>query len=388
LLALDVGEGLDDARTAARAARLAAEGVPDYWRVELHPNRDPLTMEMLRIWKDPDVASRRYASVSAYSHNADLLVRPTALAEVRIPIDEVLPFACERFPSPHAGEERPPASVSRPAGASSCHAPVFMLDANAPPPTLVFDAVGADGVASRLRFRAISVAPGDGFDPVTSGLVIGIHGPFLNEEVVDAVLPAGGAWRRADGAHPSWAYRDPAASVAGIVDVTVRSTDDQRFVWEIRGERGRYRVPMEDIQNWGSIGVHLGSARGGNRETCGAVFFRTAGPGAGCLSNPPDTLTCRGPDRAAGCSGDDPDSLVRCAIRQVVAAEEVFFALHDRHFSGSCEDLPDVELPKGLVCALTGTATTFTVTMRHADATKSCTWTSNPSAGSPNPLCS
>ena len=74
--------------------------------------------------------------------------------------------------------------------------------------------------------------------------------------------------------------------------------------------------------------------------------------------------------------------------RNAATAQEAYFVDFNTYFSGACSGLPGFTLSSGVVCTTTGTATDFTVNASHPSATKSCVWTSNPGAGSPNLVCS
>jgi len=74
--------------------------------------------------------------------------------------------------------------------------------------------------------------------------------------------------------------------------------------------------------------------------------------------------------------------------RNAATAQEAYFVDNNTYTTGACSTLPGFTGSGGVVCNTVGTATTFTVTTSHLSATKSCTWTSNPAAGSPNLVCS
>ena len=79
---------------------------------------------------------------------------------------------------------------------------------------------------------------------------------------------------------------------------------------------------------------------------------------------------------------------VAADCRNAATAQEAYFVDNNTYATGGCTTLPGFTGSGGVVCNTTGTATAFTVTTSHPSATVSCTWTSNPGAGSPNLVCS
>jgi len=79
---------------------------------------------------------------------------------------------------------------------------------------------------------------------------------------------------------------------------------------------------------------------------------------------------------------------VSADARNAATAQEGYFVDNNSYFSGACTGLPGFTLSGGVVCSTTGTATSFTVNASHPSATKSCVWTSNPSGGAANLVCS
>jgi prepilin-type N-terminal cleavage/methylation domain-containing protein len=79
---------------------------------------------------------------------------------------------------------------------------------------------------------------------------------------------------------------------------------------------------------------------------------------------------------------------VAADARNAATAQEGYFVDANTYYSGDCTGLPGFTLSDGVVCSTTGTATDFTVNTSHPSATKSCVWTSNPTAGSANLVCS
>jgi len=79
---------------------------------------------------------------------------------------------------------------------------------------------------------------------------------------------------------------------------------------------------------------------------------------------------------------------VAADCRNAATAQEAAFVDNNTYTTGACSTLPGFTGSGGVTCNTVGTATSFTVTTSHLSATKSCTWTSNPAAGSPNLVCS
>ena len=94
LVAVDVGEDSSDRVVTRRAGRFAAAGVPDYWRIELHPSRGTPIDDAIRVWTLPNAATGQYAKVSGSSRNPDAWLRLGAFPDLRIPVDDVLAPAC------------------------------------------------------------------------------------------------------------------------------------------------------------------------------------------------------------------------------------------------------------------------------------------------------
>jgi hypothetical protein len=389
LLALDVTDRTMAARSAAHVARLAAANVPELWQIELQPNRDPLTSEMVLVWRQPDAKAGRYRSMRGMGGDPDLSLRPAALPDVRVPITAVLPPPCAPAPTREtAANEHAVAPVA--GGVPACRDIVFELDGSAPPPSLTFEGFDEDGVATRFRFTGASTVPSGSFDPASAGLTVAIRGPFWGNEVVEATVPMGSHWRRAAGAQSSWTYADPRGAAAGITNVTVQLVGAERLAWEIRAQGGRFRVPPGEIQEWGSLGVHLGSVANAGGAPCGHVFFPTAIGGTGCREDRPGSLTCLGPARAPSCAGSDPDALVRCALQRTAHAEDVFFAWHGRYLSGDCASVLDLELPEYVTCTVAIKDRGFSAVASHAEASyaKGCRWESGPPSGTTSMTCS
>jgi type IV pilus assembly protein PilA len=79
---------------------------------------------------------------------------------------------------------------------------------------------------------------------------------------------------------------------------------------------------------------------------------------------------------------------VQSDARNAATAEEAYFVDNNTYLSGACSGLPGFTTSAGVTCTAAGTPTSFTITTSHPSATKSCVWSSNPGAGSPNLVCS
>jgi len=79
---------------------------------------------------------------------------------------------------------------------------------------------------------------------------------------------------------------------------------------------------------------------------------------------------------------------VAADARSAATAQEAAFVDNNTYATGACSTLPGFTGSAGVVCNTTGTATSFTVTTSHPSASVSCTWTSNPAAGTSNMVCS
>ena len=79
---------------------------------------------------------------------------------------------------------------------------------------------------------------------------------------------------------------------------------------------------------------------------------------------------------------------VAADARNAATAQEAYFVDNNTYATGACGSLPGFVGSGGVTCTTTGTATSFSLTTSHPSATVSCTWTSNPSPGSPNLVCS
>jgi len=82
------------------------------------------------------------------------------------------------------------------------------------------------------------------------------------------------------------------------------------------------------------------------------------------------------------------DARVSADARNAATSQEAYFVDNNTYATGACSTLPGFVGSGGVVCNTTGTATSFSVTTSHPSATKTCTWTSNPSGGASNLVCS
>jgi type IV pilus assembly protein PilA len=79
---------------------------------------------------------------------------------------------------------------------------------------------------------------------------------------------------------------------------------------------------------------------------------------------------------------------VQADARNAATAEEAYFVDNNTYLGGNCTGLPGFTLSGGVTCTTTGDPTAFTVTVTHsAIPGYSCTWTSNPGAGTANLVC-
>ena len=78
--------------------------------------------------------------------------------------------------------------------------------------------------------------------------------------------------------------------------------------------------------------------------------------------------------------------------RNAATAEEAAFVDNNAYSAGACTTLPGFTLSAGVVCTL-GSATCasggtgFTISTNHPQATKTCVWTSCPTGGAANMVC-
>src|SRR2546428_7833340 len=79
---------------------------------------------------------------------------------------------------------------------------------------------------------------------------------------------------------------------------------------------------------------------------------------------------------------------VAADARNAATAQEAAFVDNNVYATGACSTLPGFTGSGGVICNTAGNAVSFTVNTSHPSATVSCTWTSNPAAGSPNLVCS
>lgn len=80
------------------------------------------------------------------------------------------------------------------------------------------------------------------------------------------------------------------------------------------------------------------------------------------------------------------DARVVYDAREAANAEEAYFTDNSAYFEGDCHAIPGLTLSPGVECLATVTsASSFSVTTSHANATKTCTWASD---GDPHLVCS
>jgi prepilin-type N-terminal cleavage/methylation domain-containing protein len=80
---------------------------------------------------------------------------------------------------------------------------------------------------------------------------------------------------------------------------------------------------------------------------------------------------------------------VEADARNAATAEEAYFVDFNT-YSSTCTALPGLVQSSGVVMTCTGAASTFTIRTTHPSMsfTSGCTWTSNPSSGNANLVCS
>ena len=87
----------------------------------------------------------------------------------------------------------------------------------------------------------------------------------------------------------------------------------------------------------------------------------------------------------AGQKGKGYDARVMQDARNAATGEEGYFSDTLTYFTGNCATMPGVVLSPGSQCTATGAPSSFSVTVSHPQATRTCTWSSNTS---PNLSCS
>jgi hypothetical protein len=392
LLAMDVEADAEERQvSSSKRARLAAAGIRDYWRLTVHPNRDPMRFDDLEWWRI-DKDGRELVLAGGSGRNEDVQLRLTTVADFRLPIDDLLPIACSETPAPRGIQTASAVATPRPIPSEKAPAFAFVVDGTAPMPELTFGDVDSEGMARHARFTATSTRPVSGFDPAATGIAVHVRSLFEGQGkmALQALLPAGRTWR-AD-SDRTWKYRDAAGTVAGITEVTVSALDDGRLAWQIDAARAGYRVVPAEVIAWGNVGVRLGAPSDVEAGGGAAVFFMVHGP-LGCAWNGAHELTCRVPEPDDACStGPDivADDIMRCVTRRLANGQERFFATHGRYFGGSCADLLDGALPDLMTCISMGSISEFKVMTMHLQAThrQGCTWRSPPPAGAPPLVCS
>ena len=73
--------------------------------------------------------------------------------------------------------------------------------------------------------------------------------------------------------------------------------------------------------------------------------------------------------------------------RNAATAEEASFVDNNTYFSGACTGLPGFTGSGQVTCTTAGTAVSFTVTATYTGDGYTCTWRSNPAAGTSNMVC-
>ena len=73
--------------------------------------------------------------------------------------------------------------------------------------------------------------------------------------------------------------------------------------------------------------------------------------------------------------------------RNAATAEEASFVDNSTYASGACTALPGFTGSGQVTCTAAGTAVSFTVTATYTGDGYTCTWRSNPAAGTSNMIC-
>lgn len=94
LLAADVEIRRWQQPTSPPRPTLLSHGVAEYWRVIVHPNRDPAALDEVEQWR-ADETTRSFTLAGGSSRSQDVSLRIAALPSLRLPLDDVLPDPCD-----------------------------------------------------------------------------------------------------------------------------------------------------------------------------------------------------------------------------------------------------------------------------------------------------
>jgi hypothetical protein len=308
-----------------------------------------------------------------------------------------------------------------------CTAECLLVDADFDALCDAFDgcdnfAVGARIKEPRLEVRGLATSPGDdvlrfsgrvtlpatpAIDPAVQGMRISLSdspgtGFAEGTRVLDARLPGGARWvRRGE----RWTYRDRSGSAGGITRVGLRMRApivpttrlvDAVFVLEGRGGSYPLTPEMATIVWDDATGTYVGRALVAQvafvapgtptNPQCGSVYFTSPLPTTCAFSA--GGASCEGLPIGGPCRIGDPDDLAVCDIVNAIRGQERFQARHGFYFSGACATLPGVVKSPGVTCVTFGDSLRFDLHASHPWASRFCTWTSTPAAGTQPLTCS
>jgi hypothetical protein len=184
-------------------------------------------------------------------------------------------------------------------------------------------------------------------------------------------------WR--PGPRGGWSFRDRAGTYGGIVRVVLKPLAGGALEVKVKGRRRDYARTTDMPPFWASVAV---VASGGEAQCSETALSRSR-----CrFAETSRTLRCSPLPPQRRCQ-ESPDALVRCTIRNVVAAEEAYYAAHGTYFGGPCDLLPGFELPPDVSCVTSGTDLSLAVTTASPYADIACVYESSPSPGYSNLVC-
>jgi hypothetical protein len=116
---------------------------------------------------------------------------------------------------------------------------------------------------------------------------------------------------------------------------------------------------------------------------CGEAWI---GRGLCALSASGRTLSCAPPPRLRVCRGD-PDTLVRCDLRNVASAQEAQYMSTQQYVTGVCTDVPGFVASPFVVCVTAADGLGFIASTAHLQARQACDWRSVPPPGTDPMAC-
>jgi hypothetical protein len=362
IVAIDVGGRDIEDVDQARLGRLAAAGLPEYWRVSEPYGGMPA---MVTVWSEPNRRVPGYMRSRGWSGSGhDPESKPIRLGDTRLDANDFVPPACP----PRLEVARPPAPS--PAPRPVCDGTLtFVLDGANPSASVE---LAASGVA---HFRGVSSAP-PRFDPRRFALQVTMRGrTYPSPEILDASLQSGARWRTATSG-TAWTYDDPGRA-DGITHVVLTRTGPERdrLAWEIE-----VRAPVSPpaVFDWQAVVVTMRlqdvpDAPG----ACGSVFIPVQSSSGGCVLDPTTRgVRCTVSSATPECTASDMDGILRCAIDETARAQDTYYARSGAYFTGGCDNLAGVPDRTGIVCTTAGMAASFVVTAIYAGAGSACTLSS------------